>query len=96
MRFEAWLLAQSDLGGDQERWLRMIGEQIKANAGTSDRFELHRFVDPPFSYRGGLDRALGVFGGMDKLETLLDDLNANVFKDGATRSDPDEARALRQ
>lgn len=38
-RFEAWLLAQEgSLSSDEERWLRMIGSQLRANADTWDEF----------------------------------------------------------
>jgi type I restriction enzyme, R subunit len=79
MRFEGWLLEQEGLEPDQERLLRMIGEQIKANADRIESFEIHRFLDPPFIYRGGLHRAESLFGGTDHLEAMLGDLNAAVF-----------------
>jgi type I restriction enzyme, R subunit len=79
MRFEGWLLEQGGIEPDQERLLRMVGEQIKANADRIESFDLHRFLDPPFTYRGGLQRAEGLFGGRPSLEALLDSLNRSVF-----------------
>lgn len=83
MRFEGWLLEQQGVEPDQERLLRMIGEQIKANADKIEGFEVHRFLDPPFTYRGGLQRAESLFGGRDRLQGLLDGLNRSVFSKGA-------------
>jgi type I restriction enzyme R subunit len=80
VRFEAWLLQHPEFTSDQRRLLNILGEQIKANAGSLESFELHRFVNPPFSSIGGLDRATRVFGGMDQLEALLADLNSAVFQ----------------
>ena len=81
LRFEDWLLAQESLTADQLRLLRMIGEQIKANAGSMERFETYRLVNPPFSLGGGLDRAVRVFGATERLEKVLNDINAAVFDD---------------
>jgi hypothetical protein len=69
-------------GPKQERLLKIMGEQIKANAATIDSFGLERFVSPPFSFRGGINRAINVFGGQDRLETVLEDLNRAVFVNG--------------
>jgi type I restriction enzyme R subunit len=79
LRFESWLLAQPELTPDQLRLLRMIGEQIKANANTMSRFDVYHFVNPPFSLTGGLDRAIRAFGGEDQLNAALVELNAAVF-----------------
>lgn len=79
LRFEAWLLEHPEFTPEQRRLLNTIGEQIKANADALDAFELHHFVNPPFSYMGGLDRAALLFGGMDQLETMLTELNRAVF-----------------
>ena len=57
----------------------MVGEQIKANATTLESFETYHFVNPPFSFRGGLDRAVQVFGGTETLESILAGLNTAVF-----------------
>jgi type I restriction enzyme, R subunit len=78
LRFEEWLLEQ-EFETEQERLLKIMGEQIKANAATMDSFGLERFVNPPFSLRGGLDRAITVFGGSDRLEQVVAELNEAVF-----------------
>jgi type I restriction enzyme R subunit len=82
MRCEGWLLDQQGVEPDQERLLRMIGEQIKANADRIEGFEVHRFLDPPFTYTGGLQRAESLFGGREGLAALLDGLNRSVFSKG--------------
>jgi type I restriction enzyme R subunit len=73
---------EQELAPEQERLLKMVGEQIKANAATLDAFGLERFVNPPFSFRGGLDRAITVFGGLEQLEKTLGKLNDVVFGPG--------------
>lgn len=79
-RFEAWLLAQSGLDAGQERWLRILGAQIRANADILDEVIPEHFVFfHTFSQMGGLREAQRVFGTPEALQTLLDSLNAAVF-----------------
>lgn len=80
-RFEAWLLTRSGLQAEQERWLAMIGSQVKANADTWTEFSSGQFAFAPFSLMGGMGQAARVFGGLDDLEALLLSLNAAVFKE---------------
>ncbi len=79
-RFEAWFLEQSDLAPERERWLRLLGSQIRANADTLDELMPEHFAYfHAFSQMGGLNEARRVFGGADALERLLESLNAAVF-----------------
>ena len=79
-RFEAWLLArEDDLTPDQERWLRVVGSQLRANADTMEEFSAGHFAFPPFTLMGGLPEAIRVFGGEERLVALLESLNADVF-----------------
>ena len=78
-RFEAWLLAQADLKPDEESWLRMVGSQIRANAGTMDEFTIGHLAFHPFSQLGGYPQAVRIFGNEDRLQTLIETLNAAVF-----------------
>jgi type I restriction enzyme R subunit len=80
LRFEAWLLSRPDFDHDQRRLLSMVGEQVRANAEAMQGFEAHHFVDPPFSFSGGIDRAYQLFGGVDGLKGVLDELNQGVFE----------------
>lgn len=81
-RFEAWLLSREErLTPDQLRWLRMAGNQLRANAGTMDEFTAGHFAFHPFTLLGGLPEAQRVFGGADALDSLLDSLNGEVFED---------------
>jgi type I restriction enzyme R subunit len=81
-RFEAWLLGREDsLAPDQLRWLRMVGNQLRANAGTLDEFTAGHFAFHPFTLLGGLPEAQRVFGGADALDSLLNSLNGEVFED---------------
>lgn len=79
-RFEAWLLEQEDtLSPDTERWLRTVGSQLRANADSWDEFTPGHFAFAPFTLLGGLPEVLRVFGGSDRLDTLLESMNAAVF-----------------
>ena len=97
-RFEAWFLEREDeLTPDQERWLRTVGSQLRANADAWDEFTAGHFAFPPFTLMGGLPEALRVFGGEDKLDDLLDSLNDAVFgpkDDGGGDTTPDQPPAL--
>lgn len=97
-KFEAWLLGREGDGGltlEQERWLRTIGSQIKANAGSWDEFTAGHLAFHPFTLMGGLPQAIRVFGGDDALDDLLGSLNAAVFSDkvgaGGTANDQPHA-----
>lgn len=79
LRFEAWLLAQKGLTPGEESWLRMVGNQIRANADTMDGFIVEQFAFHPFSQLGGYPQAVRVFGSEERLEELVDGLNAAVF-----------------
>jgi type I restriction enzyme R subunit len=79
-RFEAWLLQQMNLNSERERWLRLLGSQIRANADTLDEVMPEHFAYfQMFSQMGGLNEARRVFGGAVPLENLLEFLNAAVF-----------------
>lgn len=79
--FEAWLVEQGDLHSEQVRFLRAIGEYLKANAGQLNGFTTDYFMVPPFSHIGGLQRAVATFGSEERLVAVLDDLNRSVFAD---------------
>ncbi len=78
LRFEEWL-ERFNPNSDQLRLLRMIGEQIKANAADVEQWETFRFVMPPFSSIGGLARMKQLFGGDEGLATMLRSMNTAVF-----------------
>jgi len=78
--FEEWLLTQTGLTPSEESWLRVIGNQLRANADTLDEFSLAHFAFPPFTLMGGMMQATRVFGSEDRLETILTGLNEAVFK----------------
>ncbi len=81
-RFEAWLLTQTGLDAGQERWLRILGSQIRANADTLDEVIPEHFAYfHTFSQMGGLNEARRVFGDADALQSRLDSLNAALFND---------------
>ena len=79
-RFEAWLLSQEDrFTPDQERWLRVVGSQLRANADTVDEFTAGHFAFHPFTLMGGMPEAIRVFGGEESLDSILESLNGEVF-----------------
>ena len=78
-RFEAWLLKHDGLTPNEERWLRTIGNQLRANADAWDEFSAGHFAFPPFTLMGGYPEAVRVFGGEDRLYALLVGLNEAVF-----------------
>ncbi len=79
-RFEGWFTEHEPrFSPVQERFLKQVGEQIRVNGGAISRFGKERFVQPPFSLRGGLPAAVEAFGGEDQLDATLEELNANVF-----------------
>ena len=91
-RFEAWLLEREDgLTPDQERWLRTVGSQLRANADTWDEFTAGHFAFPPFTLMGGIPEALRIFGGVDRLDELLESLSAAVFRSAGKSSSAAQA-----
>jgi type I restriction enzyme R subunit len=81
LRFEAWLATRQP-NSDQLRLLRMMEQQIRANADEIDSWDEYRFVMPPFSSIGGIARLRQTFGGEEGLASMLVSLNAAVFGDG--------------
>ena len=82
-RFEAWLLQRTDLNAGEESWLRMIGNQFRANAdhyvGDDAEFALDQFAFHPFSQLGGLQQAVRVFGNEGRLAQVIGNLNGHMF-----------------
>ncbi|MDD5176662.1 MAG: DEAD/DEAH box helicase family protein [Sterolibacterium sp.] len=84
-RFEAWRLEQQNLTAEQDRWLRILGSQIRANADTlTEMMPEHFAYFHTFSQMGGLHEAQRVFGGTEDLQALIDSLNAAVFNEHGT------------
>lgn len=79
MNFEEWLLSQNDLSPQEESWLRVIGNQIRANADTMDEFTLDHFAFHPFTLMGGLSKAIQIFESEERLKSLLTSLDESVF-----------------
>lgn len=88
LRFEAWL-SKGTFNSDQLRLLRMMEQQIRADADGIGEWEEYRFVNPPFSAIGGIQRARQTFGGPDGLRALIASLNVGVF-DELTGNDPND------
>lgn len=79
-KFEAWRLEQPDLNAEQDRWLRILGSQIRANADTLEEVIAEHFAYfHTFSQMGGVREAQRVFGTPAALQTMLDSLNASLF-----------------
>jgi type I restriction enzyme R subunit len=92
-RFEAWFLSQDRLNADQERWLRLLGSQLRANADTlTEVIPEHFAYFHTFSQIGGLKEATRVFGGAGPLDQFLESLNAAVFGGGTPSSPLDDTQ----
>lgn len=85
--FEAWFEA-GEFNSDQERFLRVIKEQLKANAGTLTSFDDFRFDMPPFSMIGGYQRARQIFGGDAGLAEVIASMNEAVFGEASPEQEP--------
>ena len=77
IKFEGWLSTNDKLDYEKEKFLRIIGEQIKSNSKTLTKIDESLFAYPPFQ---GLSHAANKLGGKDKLEGLIKDLNKTIFK----------------
>lgn len=79
-RFEAWLLGQAALTPEQEHWLRLLGNQIRANADSLDEVMPEHFAFfHTFAQMGGLNEARRIFGGEAALDQILVGLNSAIF-----------------
>jgi type I restriction enzyme R subunit len=71
-RYRAWLLQQENQGREftpeQLAWLERIRDTIAASLGITR----HDFQYAPFAERGGLGKAVELFG--ERLDPLLDEL----------------------
>ncbi|MEY3976227.1 MAG: hypothetical protein RLZZ33_1282 [Pseudomonadota bacterium] len=89
-RFEAWLLNRPDLNPGEESWLRMVGQQIRANAdhywSEGAEFLVERLAFHPFSQLGGPAQATRVFGSEARLVALVASLNEHMFSGQGTGS----------
>lgn len=90
-RFETWLLTRSDLSPNEESWLRVIGNQIRANADTLDEFTAGHFAFHPFTLMGGYAQAVRIFGGEDRLYAVLIAMNEAVFPKHTPTNQPSTA-----
>lgn len=95
LRFEAWRLQQQSLTAEQDRWLRILGSQIRANADTLDEVLPEHFAFfHTFSQMGGLREAQRVFGTAEALQLVLDSLNEALFAEvKSATSSGDDAHA---
>jgi hypothetical protein len=75
------------------RLLRMIEQQIKADADDIAAWEDWRFTNPPFASVGGIQRARQTFGGAEGLERMIASLNRAVFDDAEPLDSTDAATA---
>lgn len=84
-RFEAWLLPrETQFSPEQLRWLRLIGNTIRANADTVDDFTPDHFdVFQSLVALGGQSTATRLFGGANVLEDMLSSLSLAVFSPDA-------------
>ena len=68
--------------------------QMRADVGEMDEWDASRFVLPPFSLQGGVQKARQLFGGDGELNAMLASLNAAVFIEPKTRAhEPEQPTA---
>lgn len=79
LRFEEWLGGQA-FTPEQERWLRWVESQIRANAEICDDFTIDHLECPPFSGQGGRRKAVELFGDDARLAETIAGLSAAVFQ----------------
>ena len=73
---------------EQVRWLRLIGNTLRANADTLDEFTAdHLDFFQSFTALGGQAAAVRLFGGALALENMLSSLSLAVFSTEATGPD---------
>lgn len=78
-RYEAWRLHQT-VTAEQDRWLRILGAQIRANADSlKEVFPEHFALFHTFSQMGGLREAERVFCSSEAINALIGSLNAALF-----------------
>jgi type I restriction enzyme R subunit len=92
VKFEAWHLEQKNVNAEQDRWLRILGSQIRANADTIDEIIPEYFAYfHTFSQMGGLHEAQRVFGTAEALQELIDSLNAALFNENDAGPSSDDS-----
>jgi len=95
-KFEAWLLNQSNLTAEQERWLRILGSQVRANADSLEEVMPEHFAYfHTFSQMGGLHEAERVFEGKESLQNTLSSLNEALFTSPENAGKSASSEALR-
>lgn len=92
VKFESWYIRNEHKLADepQKRLIRMVGEYLKANAENATEFTMAHFSIPPFKNEGGKTWALSVFKQQAALESLLEDMNQNVFEDDLFLDDDEQ------
>ena len=91
-RFEAWLLQQMSLNPEQERWLRLLGSQIRANADTLDEVMPEHFAFHPFQQLGGMVQAMRIFGGDAPMRSVIHSLNECLFGSEGSDINPSQPK----
>jgi type I restriction enzyme R subunit len=76
IKFEGWLSTNEKLDYEKEKFLRVIGEQIKSNSKLISKIDHSLFAYPPFQ---GLTHAENKLGGKDKLERFVKEINNSIF-----------------
>ena len=97
-RFEAWILGRTGLTPDEESWLRMVGQQFRANAdhywGEGAEFLVEQFAFHPFSQLGGMMQAVRVFGSEGRMTDLVASMNEHMFGSGEVTTARIDSAAL--
>ena len=77
IKFEGWLSKYDKIDYEKEKFLRIIGEQIKSNSKTIKKIDHSLFAYPPFQ---GLNQAITKLGGKQGVDEVIDQINNSILK----------------
>ena len=77
IKFEGWLSSYEKIDYEKEKFLRIIGEQIKSNSKSLKQIDYSLFAYPPFQ---GLNQAINKLGGKNSVDKIISEINNSILK----------------
>ena len=77
IKFEGWLSSYENIDYEKEKFLRIIGEQIKSNSKSLKQIDYSLFAYPPFQ---GLNQAINKLGGKNSVDKIINEINNSILK----------------
>ncbi len=77
IKFEGWLSRYEKIDYEKEKFLRIIGEQIKSNSKGLKQIDYSMFAYPPFQ---GLNQAINKLGGKINVDEIINEINNSILK----------------